>query len=80
MPDGLTAGNPERDKLIRALSASLTLLRIVTDDNASVLMCVLGTMVEITLKDIEDDEERDAATVAFVGELCERMGYEVTDG
>ena len=41
------------------------------------MVCMLGTMVEATLKSIDDAEERSDATVAFLENLCVRMGFEV---
>jgi hypothetical protein len=76
MPDGLSSfGPPEQDKLVRTLSACLTVLHVVAEDNASAILCMLGTAVESTLKAIDNDEERSDATVAFLEMLCTRMGF-----
>jgi hypothetical protein len=73
----LTAGKPEQDRLVRVLNACLTVLHVVAEDNASAILCMLGTAVEATLKAIADDEERSDATMAFLEMLCTRMGFEV---
>jgi len=70
-------GTPEQDKLVRTLNACMTVLHVVAEDNASAILCMLGTAVESTLKAIDDDDERHDATVAFLEMLCTRMGFEV---
>ena len=70
-------GTPEQNRLVRALNACMTLLHLVAEDNASAILCMLGTAVEATLKAMDDDDERHDATVAFLEMLCDRMGFEV---
>ena len=76
-PLDLPDSTPERDRLVQAVEACLTVLHLVAEDNAAKILCMLGTAVEATLNDIEDGAARWDATVEFLETLSTRMGFEV---
>ena len=54
--------------------AALTMLTIGVQDDAGKLLAVLGAMAEMTLKHIDDPDERAEITMEFVQTLANHIG------
>jgi hypothetical protein len=75
MLDNLGPGpsDEEFQDALRIAKAALTLLAFALDDDESRLLAVLGAMTEMTLKHIEDDDDRIKLTCDYVATLTEHM-------
>ena len=72
--DGLPEGYEDCLSLAKA---ALTLLTIGVDDDPGMLIAILGAMCEMTLKHIDDKDERDAVTMDFLQMLADHLGLGV---
>jgi HD superfamily phosphohydrolase YqeK len=70
-----SAGEPDDDDFehcLRIAKAALTLISYATDDDSKML-AILGAMTEMTLKHLEDDDDRVRLTDQFLATLMEHM-------
>jgi hypothetical protein len=70
---GTGPSDEEYEDALRIAKAALTLLAFALDDDESRLLAVLCAMTEMTLKHIEDDDDRAQLVHDYIATLAQHM-------
>ena len=67
---------PEIKRDMRIANVVYSALQVMFDEDRRRVVAVLGAMMELTLKGIEDEAEREMVTYRTLETLATHMGYE----